>query len=310
MKLFEIKIIITVILFFNLIHPCRLYSQQIKDTIITDIDTIPCTITYVNSYSIFYKINENNNIKARILPRLYVEKLIINSKNVPILEQKYDSYINGFYKKSKLDKKYDALLLKENSSNNLKILADSTFTFKKNDYFKIATSVELFAKKYNCKLIYVSEPVRNNYNSINVKLYDATDAYYQELLDLYKQNTISFFRGNNALEPEEIKLKHNDTIIWVKKNEILEFKINAVDSVNFKNDPVLIKGICQNKYFFVGDISHYKFTLNVMASLFVSVTLSSITDSYIFIGISNNLTKTSNFIGEFMKVLTKSKYSN
>ncbi len=307
MKLFEIKIIITVVLFFNLIVPSNLFSQQIKDTIITDIDTIPCIITYVNSYSIFYKIEENNNTKARILPRLYVEKLIINSKNVPVLEQKYDSHINGYYKKSKLDKKYDALLLKENLSDNLKILADSTFTLKKNDYFKIAISVELFAKKYNCKLIYVSEPVKNNYNSFNVKLYDATDAYYHELSDLYKQNTIYFFRGNNAIEPEEIKLKHNDTIKWLKKNELVEFKINNNDSVSFKNDLILNKSICQNQYFFVGDISRYKFTSNVIASLFVSVALSTISGSFIFIGINNNLPRTSNFVGEFMKILTKSQ---
>lgn len=282
-----------------------MYSQQMKDTIITDIDTIPCTITFVNNYSIFYNVEEKSNSKARVLNRLYVEKLIINSKNVTVLEQKYDSHINGYFKKSKLDKKYDALLLKENTSKNLKILADSTFTFKKNDYFKIAISVELFAKKYNCKLIYISEPVINN--SFNVKLYDATDEYYLELSDLYKQNNIYFFRGNNTMESTEIKLKHNDTIIWLKKNEIVEFKMNAVDSASFKNDKILNNGICQNKYFFVGDISHYKFTSNVMASLFISVALSSISGSYIFIGISNDLSNTSNFVGEFLKILTKPK---
>lgn len=308
MNLFNIKIIIVVVLFSIFIHQGNLFSQKINDTIITDnFDTIPCIITYVNNYSVFYNIEENNNIKDKILPRLYVEKIIINSKNVPVLEQKFDSYINGYYKKSKLDNKYDVLLLKENSSGNLKILADSTFNFKKKDYFKMAMSVELFAKKYKCKLIYVSEPIKDNQYFINVKLYDASDIYYNELLDQYKQNAICFFRGNHAMEPEEIKLRHNDSIIWLNKNEIVEFRINPMDSANLPKDQYLFNGFCQNKYFFVGDISNYKLTPALIASLFVSVALSSIGGFIFVIGYHNNLTGTSNFIGEFMKILIKSQ---
>jgi hypothetical protein len=231
--------------------------------------------------------------------------MIINSKNITVLEQKFDSHINGYFKKSKLDNKYDALLLKENSSNNLKILADSSFSFKKKDYFKMAMAVELFAKKYKCKLIYVSELNTENNYTFNVKLYDAGENFYRELANSYNQNSICFFRGNNAMEPDEIRLKHNDSIIWLKKNEFVEFKINAIGSENSSNEKSLINDTGQNKYYFVGDISNYKLTSAVLGSLFASVALSSITGSFFIIEYTNNVTKTSNFIGEFMKILHK-----
>jgi len=304
-KLLKLKIILTYILVANF----NLHAQLCNDTILTDsYDTIACKITYVNNYTVFYNILENNKINNKVLPRIDIEKLVINSINITVLEQKFDSHINGFYKKSKLDNKYQTLLLKDNSNNQIRILADSTFIFKKNDYFGIAMNVEQFAKKYRCKLIYISNLIQENSIKFNVKLYDAKDSYYKEISNSYRNNSIFFFRGKNSMEPDEIKLKHSDSIYWLKKNEILEFKIDPKDLTQNLPDSTLKNGICQTKYYYVGDISNYKLNASIFASLFASVAISAIAGpGFVLINFQKNVTVTSNFIGEFIIILTKTQ---
>ncbi len=305
-----IKIITFIILVF-LNYDC--VSQDMIDTIITeDLDTISCQITYVSNYSIFYKYKNKKRIKEKIMPRLFVEDFVVNSPNITIKKQKFDSGINKYYKKSKLDRNYDILLLQDNTNESLKILADSTFVFKKNDFFKMAVNIELFVKQYRGKLVYIASIQNKPDFEIIVKLYDASDEYYHEILKSYKQKYICIFRGNNIMEYEKTKIRLKDTIIYLEKNEYYEFMLN--DSTTTNNDKRKFKllslkfnsDIQYKEYYFSGNTDRYKLDYKDFIFIVASAVFSE--GFVVFVPVNSGLIKTSNFVGEFMKLIIN-KYS-
>ena len=283
------------------------YSQSIIDTIITiKHDTLPCQVKYVNNYNVFYNYQKKDKIKDNIISRLDVLELIVNNKNVTILEAKSDSHINGYLRKSTLNKKYDVLLLPENTDSSLKILADSTFTFKKNDFFYLASKIQGFANRHRCKLVYPTRINNDESYSFNVKLYDATDVYYKTVLKTYNQKKIYFLRTNNNFERDEYELNINDNKIPLKKNEYHIFDLVKDDSLlvikrGFDKTTVC-DTISANKYFFVGNTDHYSFLPSDIGFILGAAAVGA-AFGYIVIAIpEREWCKVSNFIGEFMKI--------
>ena len=186
-------------LFIVLIIPFYIntFAQSVIDTIITILnDTISCQVTHVSKYSIFYKYQKRQKLKDKIIPRINVGKLIVHNKNIKIPIENKDSGINEYYRKSKLDNKYEVLLLKDKQNKSLKLLADSTISTEKSDIIYIATKIQSFAKLYKCKLIHISDIENINPNRINVKLYDSSDEFYIETLKEYQNNMIYFLIQN------------------------------------------------------------------------------------------------------------------
>lgn len=279
-------------------------AQSIIDTIITNkFDTISCQITYVNNYSIFYKYQKGKKLKEKIIPRIDVSNFIVHNKNVTVMDKKLDSGINEYYMKSKLNKKYDVLLLTNNSESTLKILADSTFEFKKHDYFLIATIIQNFARQYRCKLIYLSEIKSSGNYSVNVKLYDATDNYYKEVLKTYEKEEVYFLRTNNSFEPKENTIKVDDTKIVLNKNEYYVYRLSELDNATrykrhsvFELENNLINdSLKNNQYFYVGNPSQYKNAANYAVGALGGAIVVTAT-----IGRKPNYL--SNFVGEFMRI--------
>ncbi len=308
-----------ILIFIITIFSANVFSQSIIDTIITNnLDTIACQVTYVNNYSIFYKYRKKNKIKDSIIQRINVSKLTVNNKNVTMLEEKKDNGINDYFKKSKLLKTYETLLLTNNTDSVLKILADSTFTFKKVDYFLIASKIQNFANQYRCKLIFASNIQHNNTYSVNIKLYDATDKYYKKVLNSYKKEKIYFLRTDNNFEQKEYTFKLNNNKITLKKNDYYTCNYNVNDSSlvikqdnlgfnNMKiNDSTKI-----NKYFFVGDASQYGKIAKKDIAVFGAAILTGAIGGLIIVGTSSNYYSISNFIGEFMKTnIDNFEYNN
>lgn len=285
------------------------YSQSIIDTIITiKHDTIPCQVKYVNNYNVFYNYQKKDKIKDNIISRLDVLELIVNNKNVTILEAKSDSHINGYLRKSTLNKKYDVLLLPENTDSSLNILADSTFIFRKNDFFFMASKIQHFANRYKSKLVYYTEIKNEESYSINIKLYDASDNFYKSLLKTYDQKKIYFLRTKNNVEKDEYTININNKKFTLKKNEYYTFDLTKNDSslvIKKGIDNITIRDtISANQYFFIGNTDQYS-DINV-AELGLAIgfgALGGFLGEIILDGMSGgSKCKVSNFIGEFMKM--------
>lgn len=295
-------------LYFGLANRC--YSQNIIDTIFTEEgDTIQCQITSVSHYSIYYKYPKGKRLKDKIMPRVYVDRFVINNKGVSVKEQKFDSRINAYIKKSKLDKKYEPLMLKENTEPTLKVLGDSIFVQKKNDYLLLALKIASFAHRHNCKLIFVGEMETAAEIRTRITLYDASDEFYHKVYDSYNQNKVLLFRTNNITEFAEIDVRINDSIITLSKNEYYEYDFNiSSDTLNVnksiigselrleKNDSN--NGI--NKYYFIGNSDNYSNQFPIIIPLFIPGTTG-----FIIVTASNKSALMTNFVGEFVKMNIK-----
>ena len=122
-------------------------------------------------------------------------------------------------------------MLTENTNPSLKVLADSTFSTSKIDYLYLATKIQVFANRYNCKLVY--NVVSANSCKFRIRLYDASDEYYHQVLNSYKLNKIFFVRTDNKFDYSEISLKINNKRVVLNKNEYLVYTLSEKDSSLF-----------------------------------------------------------------------------
>ncbi len=297
------KVLLT---FLTIALSINAFSQSVIDTIITDdFDTIPCQITRVSHYSIYYKYPRNNRLKEEIIPRLLVEKFVINNSGVTVQDQKFDSRINLCYKQSKLDRKYDELLLKDNSSSDLIILADSIFVFNKIDYFQMAVNIQLFARDYKCKLIHILDVKQESPYLVHVRLYDSPDEYYQQVLESYKQSKYCFFRGNDVMEITTNNLRFNDSIVWLAKNKFVEFNVSDLDTAYLAKYKLCKDSIYLNQYCFVGNANNYMITPELFFVAAGGVLGLGIYFVLIDDFIGSRFNNSSNFCGEFIKLVSK-----
>lgn len=302
----------------------KMFSQGIIDTIITsNSDTIPCQITYVNNYSAFYKIKKRKKLKSKITPRIDIYKLIINTEGVTILEEKFDSGINDYFRKSKLDRKYETLLLTEHTDPSLKVLADSTFSTSKTDYLYLATMIQAFANRYNCKLIY--HVVSPDSRKFRIRLYDASDAYYHQVLNSYKLNKIYFVRTDNKLDYSEISFKINAKKVVLNKNEYLEYTLSEKDSTLFlkkrglsSTKKIVFEENQSNAYIYIGKTDYYIDDSGLLIGVLGGAIGGAIAGSAegviggIIVGsvvsdLSSGKSGLNNFIGEFVRLYTHKK---
>ncbi len=212
-------------------------SQSLIDTIITTSnDKIPCKISYVNNYSVFYKYQKSSNkkkLKDQIIPRVSVQKLIINSKNITVLEEKIDNEVNEYLLKSKLDKKLEPLLISSNDSRELSLLAVKEWEINYKEYYGISYALFLFSKTHKCKLAYVEEVSRkDSIIKLKVYLYDAPIDYYNSELSKFNNGKKYFIRTTDKKEKDIDQIKINDKKYTISKSEYLTINSDSIYSQN------------------------------------------------------------------------------
>lgn len=294
------------ILTFYLVISISSKSQVIPDTIITNqFDTIPCKITYVNPYTVFYKIKKRKKLKDRLIPRIDIEQLIVNQSSVKVPEQKVDEGINAYFRKSKLNRSYESLMLDHNEDPSLKILADSTFSSKTLDYLYIGSMIQSFANRYKCKLIYVSNISKADAYSVNIKLYDASDDFYQKTSEKYDSKEIYFLRTNNNSDLKQLKFKYKNNKVTLEKNDYYVYTPSPKDSIESLGVPTRTyygqDTIIQpaNLYYYIGN-AHFYSDFKMTGSVVVGYVLGGILGGIIMEGMVTEKTRLNNFIGEFI----------
>lgn len=300
------KLLVLALILINI----NAFSQSIIDTIITKtLDTIPCQVSYVNNYSVFYKISKRKKLKDKVTPRIDILKLIVNTKGITVKKEKFDSGINDYFRKSNLNKKYETLLLRDNTDPSLILLADSIIKTKKADYLYVATMIQAFANQYKCKIVYFED--NKQINQYHIKLYDAPDTIYQKTLKSYKQNKIICLRTNNNLDYKEVKFKINNEKITLLKDQYYSASITDLTKGKVQKNKELEeqKLDLSNQYVYIGQTDYYTGAAN-LASVLGSIALGALTgilsDIVIVVPMSAHITM-NNFIGEFIMLHTKPK---
>jgi len=221
-----------IILFIFGLFTSNLISQTLRDTLILHSnDTISCRITYVNNYSIFLKYKKNKNKKKlsdKIIPRIRVKKMIVNTKGLTIMKEKIDENINDFRIKSKLNKKLDILLVDNIYSDELVQIGEKYY--KNINNTGISTyNVERFAKKHNCKLVSISEDTLTN--KFVVKLFDASMKYYEGILRKYEKRHIYILYNSQSKKIKCQEFDFNKIKYEICNNEYIELNMPQSDTI-------------------------------------------------------------------------------
>ena len=226
-----------------------LSSQTLIDTLILHSnDTIPCKITYVNSYSVFMKYQKKKKKKSeKNIPRIKIKKMIVNTTGLTIMTEKIDESINDYNIKSKLDKKLDVLLI-DSITAELVLIGKKYFEFNQYNNLSIY-QVEMFAKRHNCKLVYIKEDVLKK--KAEIQLFEGSLKYYERVFEKYNTNSVFILQSeqeniecaNFNFEKKEYEICSNEYIIFEKpktdtisKNEY--YNIEPQDGVELKSQSI------------------------------------------------------------------------
>lgn len=286
------------------------YSQNLIDTLITfRNDTIVCQVSYVNSYTVFYKYKKKKRYKNDLIPRIDLKYMAVNTKNIRVQKLKIDSTINDYNRKSILNKDFEPIRITNNKNPELRIIGFQSYTSFEHDFFILGTSIQNFAQHHKCKLIYVEKEKVNDSLKISIILYDANEQYYLGEFKKYKNDRVYFVRTINSFEEEKYTFQYDSMDVSLLKGESIDFPIIKKEPLFdiYKSDSDTVLNL--NKYYYVGQISIYQQPEYQAGKLVAGVALGLLTGVFVISAHTGTELKRqdvfsknriSPFIGEFM----------